>query len=77
MYHLTIAYITSRQESMFEWFADSLANECVGDFSDKRLVGATEYNIFTALKGLVRYSLIVFNKVLSELVAKSLLLQNK
>jgi len=36
--HLTITYSTCREEPMFEWFADSLVNECAGDFTDKRLV---------------------------------------
>lgn len=35
---LNIAYVTSRQEPMLEWFLDSLAVECGGDFSQLRIL---------------------------------------
>lgn len=35
---ITIAYMTNRAEPMFEWFADSLHNECQGNYTDIRVV---------------------------------------
>lgn len=35
---LTVAYVTSRPEPKLNWFLDSLARECAGDFSNIKVV---------------------------------------
>lgn len=35
---ITIAYMTNRKDCRFEWFCDSLHNECAGDYTGLRVV---------------------------------------
>lgn len=41
--NLTIAYVTSRKEPMFNWFLDSLKRELNGNYSDVKLVVVSKW----------------------------------